>query len=153
MRNDSSMTPQEQELEAALAGLTPAPASLDRDRLMFAAGRASIRRRTHFWQGMAAMLAVLLTVSVVAERRPVERSSQPRVAVRAPAPEVPVNVAAGPTSSIERREAEAFRQYMRTRRAVLDQGVDALPASPAVGRQPGDPPLTRDSLRDLLSST
>lgn len=153
MRNDDGITPQQRELEAALASLTPAPASLDRDRLMFAAGRVSVRHRTYLWQGMAAMLAVLLTVSVVAERRPAEGPSHLEVVARTPAPEVPLGVASLPTEPVDRQEAEAFRQYMRTRRAVLDRGVDALPVSPAVERRPVDPPLTREDIQDLLSST
>ena len=153
MRNDSSMTPHERELEAALAGLTPAPASLDRGRLMFAAGRASVRRRAHLWQGTAALLGILLTVSVVTDRRPVGPPSRPQVIVQAPTLEAPAHVAARTTNPVDHRDPEAFREYMRTRRAVLDRGVDALPIAPAIERRPVDPPLTRDDLADLLSST
>ena len=99
------------------------------------------------------MLAVLLTISVVAERRPVEPASQPQVIVQAPAPEAPAHIAARTTAPLDHRDPEAFRAYMRTRRAVLKRGVEALSTSPDVQRPRVDPPLTRDDIQDLLSST
>ncbi len=67
---EEQLTPPERELEAALGGLTPALPTLDRDRLMFRAGQASMRRRTRGWQGLAAALALTTTVSIVLRPAP-----------------------------------------------------------------------------------
>jgi hypothetical protein len=72
------------EFESRLQSLTP-HGRLDRDRLMFAAGqRAAARRyrtRNRFCGGLAATLAVLLSLVVVAPRKPqslsVESPAQP----------------------------------------------------------------------------
>jgi len=147
------MTPLEDELETALSGLTPAPSSLNRNRLMFRAGRASVRRRNHLWQGICSILAVLLLTSIVSRSR-LAVLDRPDEAMAHQTPSVlPVNVSSLHIERVDRQEAEAFRQYIRTRRAVLDRGVEALPVSPAIGRTPVDPPLTREDLKDLLSST
>jgi len=153
MRNDDGMTPAERELEATLAGLTPASTNVSRDQVMFSAGRASVRRRNHLWQGICSILAVLLLTSIVSRSRPTVLD-RPDEAIAQQRPSVlPVNVSSIPIEPIDRQEAEAFRQYVRTRRAVLDRGVEALPASSAIGRTPVDPPLTREDLKNLLSST
>jgi hypothetical protein len=66
------MTP----FEAALAAVGPAPARLDRDALMYAAGRRSVRRDWR-WPALAGVLAVvslaLVTRMIVAGPRVVER--------------------------------------------------------------------------------
>ena len=46
-------------LECALARLEPAPARLDRDRLMYAAGAASRRSTIRLWQATAGFLAAI----------------------------------------------------------------------------------------------
>ena len=46
-------------LERALARLEPAPARLDRDRLMYAAGAASRRSTIRLWQATAGFLAAI----------------------------------------------------------------------------------------------
>ena len=46
-------------LVEALAKLEPAPARLDRDRLMFAAGAASRRSTIRLWQATAGFLAAI----------------------------------------------------------------------------------------------
>jgi hypothetical protein len=153
MRNDDGMTPLERELEMALGGLTPARTAIDRDRVMFRAGQASARRRRHLWQGVSATLAILLVVSVVANRPASEVPAPSKTVAQVPTPELPTNVASVPITQVEREAAEAFRRYMRTRRAVLEKGIEALPASPAFTRPTAEPPLTRDDLKDLLSST
>jgi len=153
MRNDDGMTRLERELEAALGTLTPARTNVNRDQVMFCAGRASLRRRNRLWQGVSSTLAILLLVSVVSRSRPAQLD-RPGKAIAQQKPSVlPVNVSSLPIEPVDRQAAEAFRQYMRTRRAVLDRGVEALPASSAIGRTPVAPPLTREDLKDLLSST
>jgi hypothetical protein len=55
-----NLTPAERELEGALRGLKPAGVSIDRDRLMFAAGRASAGRSVFRWRVTSAAAAVLV---------------------------------------------------------------------------------------------
>jgi len=148
MQNDNGLTPMEQELEAALGNLAPAQAGLSRDQVMFAAGQASIRRRNRVWQGISSGLVILLLVSIVSRPTPVTVELRPETL-------------AGNTSSvspeavtpIDEDRVQAFRQYVRTRRAVLERGVEVLPASKRTRSSIGEPPLTRESLNDLLSST
>ena len=152
MRNEDGMTPLEQELEAALGGLRPTPSGLSRDRLMFEAGRAT-QRQHHFWQGLSATLAVLLVVSIVSRSRPVASQPTPETIARAPVQKATTVRPYPQTEPVDRHASEAFRQYVNIRQAVLDRGVEALPASPAMGQTTVTPPLTREDIEDLLSST
>ena len=148
MRNDNGMTPLERELEATLGGLTPARSNVNRDQVMFCAGRASIRRRNHLWQGLSSTLAVLLLVSIVSRPQPAAREPRPDTIVRSmPSPP------SRPAATVDENRLEAFRQYVRTRRAVLDRGVDAIPTSSGLRDRSFDPPMTRENLDELLSST
>ena len=146
MRNDEGMTPSERELEAALGGLKPAPSAIDRDRVLFHAGRASVRRSTRLWQGLSSALAILLLASVLRGPFSTDSRQRPEVVAR---PEA--RVLYRPAAAVDQGQIEAFRHYVRTRRAVLDRGVEAIPASS--GPEGGDiaPPVTRENLDDLLS--
>ena len=53
------LPPADAALAAALAKLAPAPARLDRDRLMFAAGAESRRNVVRLWQFAAGILAAV----------------------------------------------------------------------------------------------
>jgi len=63
-----NLDPVEREVEAALAGLTPAAPAIDRDRLMFEAGRRegmkSAQRKVMSWRGVSGALAAGLLVSI-----------------------------------------------------------------------------------------
>jgi hypothetical protein len=63
-----NLDPVEREIESALASLTPAPARIDRDRLMFEAGRRdamnAFRRRVNGWRVVTGALAAGLLASV-----------------------------------------------------------------------------------------
>jgi len=52
-----TLNPPPDALAEALARLEPAPAKLDRDRLMFAAGAESRRNAIRLWQAAAGFLA------------------------------------------------------------------------------------------------
>jgi hypothetical protein len=148
MSNDSGLTPQEQELAAALGNLAPTQASLSRDHVMFAAGRASIRRRNLIWQGISSGLVVLLLVSVFSRPEPV--TIEPRQEIAATNT---VDILPATLTVVDDDNRQAFRQYVRTRRAVLERGLDVLPTSRSTRMPMGEPPLTREDLSDLLSST
>jgi len=63
MSNEFELSPTNQELERALGSLKPASLNLDRDRLMFQAGQASVARRRVGWPLLSGVLALLLFVS------------------------------------------------------------------------------------------
>ena len=63
MYKENNLTPAEQALESALAQLKPVANTLNRDILMFNAGRASTGRKLP-WQMLSSLLTVLLLFSV-----------------------------------------------------------------------------------------
>lgn len=147
MQNTDGLTPMDKELEAALGGLRVVGATLSRDEILFGAGRASARRRNRLWQGVSSALAVLLLLSLIPRSRTGTLEPSREVAVHQ-RPSVPP----APLEQVDSERAQAFRQYIRTRRAVLDRGVEAIEASSGT-RDSFAPPLTRESLDELLSST
>jgi hypothetical protein len=152
------MNPELAAFEAALGGLRPQPAAVDRDRVMFRAGQAAAARPRSRWRIMAVcsgplalaanlLLAITLSVLLVAHRK------QPIVERIVVAPTYP----AAP-SGLPGENPLAFRQtpeltagsdlgrYLKLRREILEHGVDALPE--AVSGASGDHEiLTPDSGR------
>src|SRR5579883_1576259 len=140
--------------EAALAALAPAPAALDRDRLMFQAGRAA---RAGFHWGwpvatgvLAAAAAALALVMVlrppvvtetVVVHVPVEPAPPPKaVAEPSGSPEV---VALQPVAG--ETESAAPAGYLRLQEQILHWGLDALPSGP-LAAAPAEAPLTLGKL-------
>lgn len=151
---DERLTPGEMELEAALAGLTPArAASINRDRVMFLAGRASTRRRRYLWQGASVLLLVVLVASLVTRPKPEREPAQRDLIAAGRNQTVSVTVAAGATPDIDPAQVEAYRDYVRLRRWVLERGVDALPGSAVAPEGRSLTPTAGQTLRDFLSST
>jgi hypothetical protein len=108
-------------LESALGSLTPRPVALDRDALMYRAGRSSIRR----WQlatGVAIALATALAVLLIV-RPPVVRI------VYVPAPPAPVQEAAPPLPPDTEPSADESPKspYFRLQEQLLSRGLDGLP--------------------------
>jgi len=64
MYNEENLKPAEQELESALGQLKPIANTLNRDVLMFNAGRATAGKRRP-WQMLSGVLVVLLLCSVL----------------------------------------------------------------------------------------
>ena len=64
MYSEKDMTPAEQELESALGQLKPVANTLNRDALMFNAGRAAVGKKRP-WQMLSGVLTVLLFCSVL----------------------------------------------------------------------------------------
>ena len=64
MQNEENLSPAEQELESALGKLKPIANTLNRDVLMFKAGRATAGKRRP-WQMLSGVLTVLLLCSVL----------------------------------------------------------------------------------------
>lgn len=64
MYNEENLTPAEQELESVLGQLKPIANTLNRDELMFNAGRATAGKKRP-WQMLSGVLTVLLLCSVL----------------------------------------------------------------------------------------
>jgi hypothetical protein len=125
-------------LEAALAGLAPAPAVLDRDRLMFRAGLAASRRPGWLWPGATGVLVLATaTLAVLLALRP-----GPVVVERVVDRDVPVRVERQPEQGPPARETdepswggEAGR-YFQTREQLLRRGLDGVPVPPPLAPAP-----------------
>ena len=153
MQNDDRLTPSERELEAVLGGLRPAHSKMNRDRVMYLAGRMSTRGQNRIWQGLSFCLVAMLVVSIVSKPRRPATEIRPEIVADATPNMTGRGFSARLPEPFERRGFESFVNYVRTRRAVLDRGMEALPASRAAPPAGGEPPLTRERLIEILSST
>jgi hypothetical protein len=129
--------PEMTEFEQSLAALSPSRGRLDRDRLMFEAGRRSAiapRRATWAWPAVAASLAaVVLGQTFALTRRPEPRIVERVVVVYEPAdvsaqPVAPVVVLSrNPAPEADRPDESAESPYLRLRRQIERFGLDGLP--------------------------
>jgi hypothetical protein len=152
MQDETRLTPSEREIEAALGGLKPARAPMNRDRLMFCAGRMSARRQNRIWQGISVCLGIVLLL--FAMNRPgttLVDTGTDTVATDMRA-SVPVNTASRLHDWSDHGRPDALTDYVRMRRAVLDRGIEALPA-PGPAPSFYDEPLTIERLKRVPSST
>ncbi len=148
MQNHEGLTPAEQELETSLSGLKPNVGVMDRDHFMFEAGRASARRGHRLWQGLALSLVAMLLISILIRPEP--------VIVEVPTTLVANNVETSTIPQLKQtseERLEAFREYVQTRQAVLERGVEALTTPPVHRDSVKEAPMTRQSLEEFLSST
>jgi len=140
-------------IENVLLSLAPAPASLDRDRLMFLAGRESGRRGRWLWCGSGAAAAFALLAVALVGWLPVMPDAGIRV--------VYVPVSPGPVVNAEEQRASPGNElarvssadvswdargtgYFRLERQVL-RSEEALPVLPPTAEEPL---LTQAALRD-----
>ena len=147
MQDHDPMTPGEREMETAWRTLTPRASSLNRDRVMFQAGRASAGRQKRLWQAVSSGLAVLLLVVLTLP----PGSPQP---VRIPDNLIRVVQHADTSDDpqITRRQLQPFRDYVHTRGRLLEHGLDYLPAARPAHVAGKEHPLNRDHLDDIFSS-
>ncbi len=146
MQERANLTPAERELEAALAALSPAAPAIDRDALMFRAGRASGRRRNHAWQAATAVLALAFGVSLVTRFSPPSAGhpAVPLAVAPAAAPEAPNPSSATATLWPLLPPVQSPAAYSRLRATVLAHGADALSLPPgSAGRSDDEPPPRR----------
>jgi hypothetical protein len=128
-------------LAAGLAKLAPSAGRLDRDQLLFRAGRASAGQRGWLWPGVAAFLALTLGAIGLAEwlgpaPQRVERVVYRRIEPPAsPAEQIadrqPATPYAAPNTSDQAEAPLTEQSYARMQRLVFAFGVDALPNPPA----------------------
>jgi hypothetical protein len=150
MSESSSETPRlnpDDGLEQRLRGLTPRPPAIDRDELMFAAGRAAAGRSLSVWRGVAAAsLCLALGLGAFAGLRPGSQVVERIVYVPAPVeqptarPTPDETPTAAPAPAMGRLADAAWSLQRR----VLAEGIDALPPPPPV-------PMSRLSLRELTN--
>ena len=123
------------DLETALAALAPVRGRLDRDRLMYEAGRASARPSPRKWMAVAASLALVAAgEGALLALRPEGRVVERVVVVREPAgpPEVrPVEVAEVVEAPAPRPLEVGPTDRDRLAWQVLRYGLDGLPTSRA----------------------
>jgi hypothetical protein len=141
--SDARETPGLSDLEAALGALTPRPPALDRDAILYRAGRASVRR----WQWATAVsttatlaLAVTLLLRPSVDRGPVVVAPPPAPSV---VPPVVPEAELAPST-----DEPAPAAYFRLQEQLLSRGLDGLPPL-AAGPGPSDPTTTEDLLRGL----
>jgi hypothetical protein len=144
---DQSLDPELAALSAALGGLAPAPPAIDRDRLLFEAGRRSIRRPwaspilTGLFAVLSAGLCVRLAtvpaqIQVVYVDRPSQEGERPDYAIKPPVADAP----GSPLVDLEPRPAAA--KYLQLRDQVVRFGVDSLPHVTSAS-SPVNPPVEK----------
>lgn len=142
-------------MEAALAGLTPVPARVDRDRLMFQAGQAGARN-SPAWPIVSGILgvataALVIVVLAYPRTRVVERvvyvspPPAPTSPEQAPVAKLPTAQPPAIAAWFERSDDLPYRNpYEALEEQLLRWGLDGLPdVTPGV---PSEPPVTVDSL-------
>ena len=140
MHREEGLTPAEQELESVLGQLKPAANTLNRDELMFNAGRAAAGRKKP-WQMLSGVLTILLLGSVLIRidlNGAGELSSPPIVAQHEM------------TRTFNRSvqfESGGSLEYVTLRQNVVEHGLDALPLRRGLSGG-----ATRKSRRQLLES-
>jgi hypothetical protein len=132
------------DLERALLALAPAVAALDRDQLLFEAGRRSARRRG--WPFATAALALLAAgLGAALILRPAPPPVERPIVVQVPSPEPsPPDLSELPPDSEPGPPPAGQPGYFQLREQLLARGLDALPLpppAPAAG-----PPSTLDDL-------
>jgi hypothetical protein len=153
------------ELETALKSLSPAPAQIGRDLLLFRAGQASMPQPSWLWPGTAAALGALSLIlgfilvtgprSVVVTQPIVVQQPQPAPPAN-PVPKAPQRPPeAAPAPSVPEQPSQTLTwsglpgDYLRRRNEVLRWGVEALPLPSDSSAAPPPPrPMTAHDLFD-----
>jgi hypothetical protein len=150
-----SLDPRLNNVATALAALVPCPPVLDRDRLLFHAGRASAPQ-SWFWRMTAATTtscAIVLAAVLLLRPVPVaaDRVVYVQVAVQAPQPVSPKEDHTAPSAPLESEPPEPAYSwpstpYTRLEDRLLRWGLDGL-------AEPSPPPAAPpETLKSLLQS-
>ena len=127
------------DFESRLARLRPAPVAIDRDRMIFEAGRAAGRADRRTWPGLALAAGLGLIAcglgGLLARERAARTDLETRVAALAPAPtpiaRAPILLDPGPPARLDPNSHFALT------RLILDRGLDDFPGDcPLAPRRP-----------------
>jgi hypothetical protein len=160
--------------ERALSQFTPAPPSIDRDRLMFLAGKASAAPGTQYsvlstqyfgrkwlWPASTAVCAATsLALAVALFLRPTPHTIvvSRELPVILPAPSAAQAIASQPdppvliARAVDFKTPVAANTYLKTREVALRMGLDAL-GSPAYSAEPAEASTYRDLWLGFISAT
>ena len=140
MCQESGLTPAQQRMEAIMGQLRPSAQALDRETLIFEAGR-SAQGSKRPWQAMCGILMVLLCGSLIMSMPQTKPFTPTTVVQQRPAPVWPV----------DRQPSDRSLGYLKLQKTVLHNGLDALPPYRAV-RTINQKQLDQETLlQDLLS--
>ena len=144
MHKEEGLTPAEQELESVLGRLKPAANTLNRDELMFNAGRAAAGRKKP-WQMLSGTLMVMLLCSVLI------RSDMHGPRESSPAGDPGQYRMAQAVYRTVQTKPSASLAYPTLRKNIVRHGLDALPLKQGAGN--GDQHKSRKQwLESMLSS-
>ena len=119
MAHETDMTNEETRLEALLGQLSPTMPLHNRDKLMFAAGQASVKRG-YLWKVTSAVLALLLIGSLLMPALPTDRERTPII------PYIAADGQSVQPLMSPARDLSALT-YMPVRHSVLQHGWETLP--------------------------
>ena len=114
MYEEENLTPAEQALESALGQLKPSTNMMNRDKLMFNAGRASVGRKQP-WQILSGSLTILLLFSVIIRTNLKTRTIEQKPLQIAQSQNEPAKV-----------ESPDSLAYPKLRESIINHGMDAL---------------------------
>jgi hypothetical protein len=120
--SDERETPDLSELEAALGALSPRKVTIDRDALMYRAGRSAGARPWRWATALTSLVAVVLAGALLI--RPTVDRFVP-VPAPAPSPTSPAEVEPPPTAG-----GAGPASYLYLQEQVLNRGLDGLPPFP-----------------------
>ena len=144
MHKEEGLTPAEQELESVLGQLKPTANTLNRDGLMFNAGRAAAGRKKP-WQMLSGTLMVMLLCSVLI------RSDMHGPRESSPAGDPGQYRMAQAVYRTVQTKPSASLAYPTLRKNIVRHGLDALPLKQGAGN--GDQHKSRKQwLESMLSS-
>ena len=161
--------------ERVLSQFTPAPPSIDRDRLMFVAGQASAQSSTEYsvlstqysgrhWQWPASTAVFAATSIALAIALALRPSPSPMIVVRNRSQSAPQLSPARQLVSLpesqrgfvaqqdDRSHSPATNTYLKTRDVAVRMGLDAL-GSPAYSAEPSEASTYRDLWFGFISAT
>lgn len=145
MEPDSDLTRDEAQFVEILRAMRPIHTRIDRDSLMYRAGRAAGRRYRAVWPGVAGLLAVALIVSALVG--PPAQIGEP---VQPGRPQVATDSVGAETEWPDVQWSPPNPEgYLRLRNEVLEKGLDALP-QPRITDANGHWKSWRNSLPDHL---
>jgi hypothetical protein len=146
MQDMNGLTSAQREMEEALRQLRPLPAQMNRDRLMFEAGRRSMRRNLTAWRATAAVFVTGIGLLLFAQMKsgpPTQPGGLPQT----------TNTVVVVPDGANRLAGQANRDYLDLRTRLLTEGPDALTTSNSPTPAPVEPDLrTREPCEDSIYS-